>query len=253
MTHPFHAASPKSQLTTLQPSNPQPHFLKKHPPTFLLSNLPAPSPLPFPPFRPIRPFNHASRIPMLSRTTFGASSGFSRASTFTPTGPRRTSLTRGSPRSRNRMCWLRFSRCFSQAGRARGAGGGVAGRWAGAAARRAAGRRAGRLARSRSSAAGSLSAAGVCWPGFRSLRRAAACEARRRARSRRLSLAAASRLVGGLVRDAYGERRGGREACLFAALVASVWAALVDLRAEARVTVSGASSSSELVSTMCLG
>ena len=147
---------------------------------------------------------------MLSRTTFGASSGFSRTSTFTPTGPRRTSLTRGSPRSRNRMCWLRFWRCFSQAGGARGAGGGVAGRWAGAAARRAAGRRAGRLARSRASAAGSLSAAGVCWLGFCSLRRAAACEARWRARSRRLSLAAASRLVGGLVRDVCEERRGGR-------------------------------------------
>ena len=155
-----------------QLTNPHPHFLKNPPPTILLSNLPAPSPLPFPPFRPVRPFNHASRTLILSRTTFGASSGFSRANTFTPTGPRRTSLKRGSPRSRNRMCWLRFSRCFSQAGGARGAGGGVAGRWAGAAARRAAGRRAGRLARS--SVAGSLSAAGVCWPGFRSLRRAAA-------------------------------------------------------------------------------
>jgi len=59
----------------------------------------------------------------------------------------------------------------------------------------------------------------------------------------------------GLVRDVYGERggEGGTEACLFAALVASAWAALVDSRAEARVTVSGASSSSELVSTMCPG
>ena len=150
---------------------------------------------------------------------------------------------------------MRFSRCFSQAGGARGAGGGVAGRWAGAAARRAAGRRAGRLARSRASAAESLSAAGVCWLGFCSLRRAAACEARWRARSRRLSLAAASRLVGGLVRDVYGERGGdtGREAYLFAALMASAWAALVDSRAETRVTVSGASSSSELVSIMCPG